>query len=250
MKHTFECQRDNLIIRGYELREKSGKLPALILSHGFLANQKMCSDYAKLASELGYAAFTFDFNGGGLFSKSSGKSTDMSVLTEIEDLKAVIDYVKTKENVDVDRISLLGCSQGGVVSAITAKKILNIHSLILFYPAFCIADDARQGKMLFAKFDPNNMPSIIQKFPMKLSSKYAESVINWQIKDMAGDYDGPVLFIHGTNDDVVKLDYARKAKELYANIEYHEIVGGGHGFKGEHERIAKELLKDFLCSHY
>ena len=242
----FECKRDNLIIRGKEYREKEGKLPALILSHGYLANQKMCADYAKLASGLGYAAFTFDFNGGGLGSKSSGKSMDMTVLSEIEDLKAVIRYVGSKTDIDAGHISLLGCSQGGVVSAITAKQYPGIHSLILLYPAFCIPDDARSGRMMFAHFDPARIPTVIQRFPMKLSGRYAACVQKWDIPDMAGGYDGPVLYLQGTRDRVVELHYAREAQKLYPNVKYYEIEGGGHMFRGKHDRIAQSIIKEFL----
>lgn len=247
MKKQFECNRDNLIIRGTEFRNKEGKLPAIILSHGFLANQKMCKAYAILAAELGYAAFTYDFNGGGIISKSSGKSIDMTVLTEVEDLKAVIGYVKQLPDVDATDITLLGCSQGGLVSALTAKEAgEEIKKLILLYPAFCIPDDARAGKMMFAQFDPDNIPPVIQKFPMKLNGKYAECVKNWQMRDMAGGYSGPVLYLHGTADKIVNIKYAREAVKEYSNVEYHEITDGEHVFKGKHEEEARKYISSFL----
>ena len=85
----FECRRSKLRIQGLVFRTGSGQRPAVILSHGFLANSKMCRTYAKLLAEQGYAAFTFDFCGGGLMGKSDGKSRDMTILTEKEDLLTV-----------------------------------------------------------------------------------------------------------------------------------------------------------------
>lgn len=52
-----------------------------------------------------------------------------------------------------------------------------INKLVLFYPAFCIPDDARAGKMIFARFDPNNLPGVIKCGPMKLGKCYVEDVI-------------------------------------------------------------------------
>jgi hypothetical protein len=78
-KTKFICQRDRYHIRGTVWKEKEGILPAVILCHGFMANEKMCKDYARLFAGMGYAAFTFDFCGGGLGSRSDGKSRDMSV---------------------------------------------------------------------------------------------------------------------------------------------------------------------------
>ena len=61
-----------------------------------------------------------------------------------------------------------------------------------------------------------------------------------------GGYDGPVLLIHGTDDKVVDIRYARQARTLYPDCEYHEIEGGGHGFSPAHDEQAKALLKAFM----
>ena len=145
----FKVNRQNLSISGRVYGDCSGISPLVILSHGFMANQSMCKKYAKLLARKGYVAVTFDFCGGGLFSSSEGKTYDMSVLTEAEDLEAVIDYFIEEPYVDKSRISLLGCSQGGFVSAIVAKRRFNmINRLIMFYPALCIPDDARKSSMV------------------------------------------------------------------------------------------------------
>lgn len=93
-KEKFSCRRNELTIRGHVWGCGAAPKPAVILSHGFLGNEKMCHTYAKLLAELGYVTFTFDFCGGGLGSRSDGKSENMTLLTEKADLLAVIDYVK------------------------------------------------------------------------------------------------------------------------------------------------------------
>ena len=45
------------------------------------------------------------------------QTTEMSVLTETKDLKAVIEYVRNLSYTDSEKILLMGCSQGGFVSA-------------------------------------------------------------------------------------------------------------------------------------
>lgn len=54
--------------------------------------------------------------------KSDGNTTDMSVLTEVKDLEAVIEYAESKTYTNSSKILLMGCSQGGFVSVITAAK--------------------------------------------------------------------------------------------------------------------------------
>lgn len=42
----------------------------------------------------GFATYNFDFCGGGFGSRSAGTMLEMSVLTEAEDLNAIIDHFK------------------------------------------------------------------------------------------------------------------------------------------------------------
>ena len=241
----FTCQRDGLTIRGYVFGEPTSGKHAIIISHGFLANQKTVRNYATALAEEGYLAITFDFNGGGIGGKSDGRSVDMTVQTEKADLLAVIKTVQTQYQ--PASISLMGCSQGGFVSALTAKELdSGINSLVLFYPALCIPDDARNGHMMFYRFDPKNVPDVLGRFPMKLGGDYARVVMDMNPFEAIKGYEGPVLLIHGTADKIVNIRYARTARECFPSCEYHEIDGGAHGFKGAHDREAIQLLRSFM----
>lgn len=246
-KTKIEFDRNGLKIRGHVWGNTGETQPAVILSHGFLSNERMCKKYAKLLAEMGFLAITYDFCGGGIICKSDGRKQDMTVLTEKEDLMAVIDSVRKRFS--PSSISLLGCSQGGFVSGLVAAELKKeqIASLIMFYPAVCIPDDARSGRMMFYKFDPENIPDLLGRFPMKLGGDYARTVVHMDpLKEMKA-YDGPVLLIHGTADKIVNVRYARDLKEIYANCRYEEIEGGEHGFKGAADEKACGALKDFIC---
>ena len=80
---------------------------------------------------------------------------------------------------------------------------MDIERLVLFYPAFCIPDDARRGQMMFAKFDPANIPPVVSRYPMKLGDVYVKAVINMDIYEEIRGYEGPVLLVHGTKDKIV-----------------------------------------------
>lgn len=78
-------------------------------------------------------------------SKSDGSTLDMSVFTEQKDLEAVIDLMQAQDYVDQKNLFLMGTSQGGAVSAITASEHPDeIRGLILLYPAFLVGDWARK----------------------------------------------------------------------------------------------------------
>ncbi len=252
-KTKFSCQRDGLTIRGYEYRPQGENLPIAVVCHGFMANLTTVKHYAKFLAEIGYVAFCFDFCGGCvMMGKSDGKTTDMSVLTEVGDLCAVIEYAKGLDYTDSSNILLMGCSQGGFVSALTAAKLKNeIKKLALFYPALCIPDDARSGKMMWAKFDPQNIPEIVKCGPMKLGRCYIADVVNMNPFDEITGYEGDVLIVHGTADKIVKQSYADRAADTYQNepydrsVEYYTIDGGGHMFSKRHDRIAIQYLTAF-----
>ena len=243
----FSCARDRLTIRGHVFGETDQGRPAVIISHGFLGNEKTVFDYAAFLAAHGYQVVTFDFNGGGPESQSDGRTVDMTVMTEKADLHAVIRAVRAE--LAPASVSLMGCSQGGFVSAMAAKEDGDIRSLSLFYPALCIPDDARRGQMMFYRFDPRNVPDVLGEVPMALGGEYARSVMALDPFEAIRGYDGPTLLLHGTADDIVDVSYARRARQVYAQCEYHELDGAGHGFSGEYEAAAQAFLLDFLDRH-
>lgn len=254
---TFECERDGLKLRGTQYRPKGENLPIAIVSHGFMANQETTRAYAIWFAERGYVSYCYDFNGGSAMKNhSEGKTTDMSVMTEVKDLEAVINYAKSLEFTDGKNITLMGCSQGGFVSALTAAKNEQpVKKLVLFYPALCIPDDARAGKMMFAKFDPGNIPETIKCGPMILGKCYVADVIDLDPFKEIQNYNGDVLIIHGTKDKIVHVDYAKKAYEAYASnksenadkhIKLYIIEKAKHGFSKKHDTLALKEVEKFV----
>ena len=207
---TFECKRGDLIIRGTEYRPAGENLPAAIVSHGFMAWQDTVRPYAKELAQMGYCAYCFDFCGGSVMNKgkSDGATTDMSAL-------------------------------------VASKHPGLVDQLVLFYPALCIPDDARAGKMMLAKFDPKNIPERLNCGPMKLGRCYVADVIEMDPIQEISSYHGPVLIVHGTKDNIVKLDYSRQAQRAYPNAKLHIIEGGAHGFGKKHDEIAIAHLRRF-----
>lgn len=263
VKESFSCTRDSLTIRGVVYR-RNGSLrqPIVICSHEFMANRMFARSYAKMFAERGYAAFTYDFCGGCIVGSSDGNTTDMTVLTEKEDLNAVLEYAQSQPYTDEDRVTLLGCSQGGLVSALVAAELKDrIDTLILIYPALSIPDDARKGEMIKAKFDPDHVPDTFWCGPMKLGKNYALTAKALDPYDDIVSYTGNVLIIHGDQDDLVPLSYSEKAFEAYQasrkgiphdwkgerSVRMHIVKGAGHVFKNpSHLREALGYIQSFL----
>ncbi len=243
----FTCMRDGLTIRGLIYLPEGDHLPIAVISHGFMATYQTTKQYAKWFAKRGYAAFCFDFNGGGIGCRSDKDTTKMTVLTEDKDLKVVIACAKELPETDEKSITLMGCSQGGYVSAMVSSELPDmIKRLILFYPAFCIPDDARSGQMMMAKFDPDHLPETFWCGPMKLGKCYPEAVMNVHFEEMISPYEGPVLIVHGDQDKIVSLSYAEKAAEVYKDAKLVVLPGAGHGFKKRDDVPALKAVEEFI----
>lgn len=92
--------------------------PLVVLCHGLMMNcgQNPIMGVAKIFNDAGYDTLRFDFRGSG---KSSGLITEMTPLTEVNDLLSVISYVRAMGR----RVILCGHSLGGLVSLIIASRL-------------------------------------------------------------------------------------------------------------------------------
>lgn len=248
-KKQFSCNRNEFMIRGVEYKcEKNNGIP-IIMSHAFLMNQKIMKKYAVALAKEGYVVFTYDFCGGSILGKSDGKFSDMSIDTEKEDLITIINYVESKSYVDIKKLILFGASQGGFVSCLIASQYPEkIAKLILIYPALCIPDDARKGKMQMVEFDPNNIRETFKNKLFRFSVKYPESAINIDIYEEIKKIDCPIFMVHGNKDKIVDLKYVKKVLEI-SNNDFSDLVileGAGHGFNNKQFKEAINHIMEYL----
>ena len=61
---------------------------------------------------------------------------------------------------------------------------------------------------------------------------YAADVWDYDVYSEIGNYAKPVLLMHGDRDGIVPISYAEHAAEVYPDVDYYVISGGGHGFYG------------------
>lgn len=226
------------------LKMPSGKekAPLVILSHGFGSDHNRLMDHADYYCSRGLAAYAFDFCGGGYGSRSDGTMLEMTVLTEAEDLNAVIDYFKKDSR--FSEIFLMGGSQGGFVSAyVSAMRPEDIRGIVLEFPAIVLQDDARR------RANPDgSFPETSTVMGNTISRKYNEAAIAFDLYDMMPAYSGKVLILHGDQDPIVPLSYSERAKDAYPNASLVVLPGEKHGFQGAALRKAQEMETAFFKS--
>lgn len=217
----------------------------VIVSHGYASNMLITYPYAKVFIDQGYVAVMYDFCGSGS-GISEGKSTDMSIFTEKENLIDVIKYAKSLDIVDNNNITLCGCSQGGLVSALAGAECeTDIKRLVLYYPALCIPDDARRGCLIGTKIDTENIPDKFFGLHIMLSRKYVLDAKSIDPYEQICTFKKPVFIVHGIEDKLVSIDYSRKAKDLYPNCKLVEIHGD-HGFILKGLDASNKVTKEYL----
>ena len=218
------------------------KAPLVIISHGFGGTNLFGKAYAEALAPLGYAVYCFDFCGGSNFSRSEGKTSEMSIFTEAQDLKAVMDQLSEEDYIDPKHITLMGESQGGMVSSlVAAERPDRVERLLLIYPAYCIKDD-------WVKMYPSvaDMPEEVDFWGMKLGHPYLEGLSDLDVYGTIAKYDGPVAIFHGDQDQVVNVSYAKRAQEAFKNCTLTILPGEGHGFKPEAQEQVIEAIKKLL----
>lgn len=98
----------------YMPREAKGKLPALAVCGPFGAVKEQCSGlYAQTMAERGYLTIAFDPS----FTGESGGMPRYMASPDIntEDFMAAVDYLSVQDNVDADKIGIIGiCGWGGM----------------------------------------------------------------------------------------------------------------------------------------
>lgn len=230
-------ERDGNRIFGmmYYNSASSKKQPAVILSHSSSLTHEAMSGYALAIAKMGYAAYCFDFCGGSDQSKSEGSTDDMTVFTEVEDLRAVVKTVKSQANVDPSQVFLLGSSQGGLVSALLADECPDdFAGMILLYPAFNIPEMVK----MFSGFgdwgdwgDFGNWGDFgAFGGMMSMSEAYINSIKDFDVWSHIGKFFKPVSIIHGTADMIVPISNSEKAVGLYSSATLNKIEGANHGF--------------------
>ena len=251
-------QRDTNRIFGvmYYNPVTSKKQPAVILAHSSSLTHEAMRGYASAIAKMGYAAYCFDFCGGSDKSKSGGSTDDMTVFTEVEDLRAVVKTVKSLGYVEPSEVYLLGSSQGGLVSALLADECPDdFAGMILFYPAF-------------------NIPEMVSKFSgfgnwgdfggmMSMSEKYINSIKDFDVWSHIGKFPKPVCIIHGTADIIVPISNSEKAVGLYPSATLNKIEGANHGFNAanlgsmgsimgasaDYDSVVMPIVESFLSRH-
>lgn len=241
---TITLERDGLQLVGTR-EEPFGEIYDMaIIFHGFTANRNtsLLKEIANSLRDENIASVRFDFNGHG---DSDGKFENMTVLNEIEDANAILNYVKTDPH--VRNIYLVGHSQGGVVASMLAGLYPDlIKKVVLLAPAATLKSDALEGNTQGVTYNPDHIPDRLPFKDLTLGGFYLRIAQQLPIYEVSAQFTKPVCLIRGTDDTVVSPNASKKYDQIYQNSTLHLIEGADHCFSDSYQKNAVNLTTDFL----
>jgi len=129
----FHLPVEDVRIRGVRGTLAAWHVPSLngctlICCHGINDNRgQWVRQIARLRERSGYGALMFDFAGHG--------ESDGSMVTygqrEADDVASVLEYLRTRDEVDIDRVGIMGYSLGAITSVLAATKLPELRCVVI-----------------------------------------------------------------------------------------------------------------------
>ncbi|MEK4564748.1 alpha/beta fold hydrolase [Alkalihalobacillus sp. FSL R5-0424] len=194
----------------------SEKLPAIVFVHGFIGSKvgehRLFVKASRYFAEKGYACFRFDFSGCG---ESSGEYRNLTVSKQIEELLAIIQYMKSQSMIDSEKITVVGHSLGGATSALAVSQI-PVHQLVLWSAVAKPYQDIVQitGASAVKAAQRNGF---YDYHGFELSHAFFEDLKIHDPLAAISSVKSPVLIVHAEKDEDVAVSHAN----LYAEHSAH-----------------------------
>lgn len=219
------------------------KGPLCILIHGFTGHMEEDHIIAakKAINGAGVSVLRAEMYGHG---QSDGEFRNHTLYKWVTNALSVADYAKSLDF--VTDLFLCGHSQGGLLIMLLGGMCPDdFKAIIPLSPAWTIPQDAREGSVLGVSFDPGHIPENLTTDEWELSGNYIRVAQTIHVEDEIERYEGPVLIVHGDDDEIVPYEYGKKAAELYKNAKLVTIHGDDHCYTRHLDEMS-EAVNAFL----
>ncbi|MBS1768887.1 MAG: alpha/beta fold hydrolase [Acidobacteria bacterium] len=132
---------DGVKLVGSFYKSQGPNAPALLLMHQWTANRHTYDEFAERMNQNGYAVLSFDGRG---FGESNKKADGTEVKVDLDkgidpklllaDANAAVEFLSKQQNVDANKIGIIGASYGSSVAIMYAADHPNIAAVVLLSP--------------------------------------------------------------------------------------------------------------------
>lgn len=191
-----------------------GVYPAVVMLHGTASNRDEAGNGYKmaapvLAEKYGIVTIRFDFMGNG---DSTADYTSYNFSTAVADAVACAEYVAAMDNVNADKIGVMGWSQGGTNALTCAARKPEIFKSVVTWAGapdlgLLMTDEFYEE----AKANGGFVMTFDWREPLTVGLQWCEDVRNVDVlAEFSAGYAGPVLALHGTLDTTVDPEWSNK----------------------------------------
>ncbi len=234
--------------------EGAGPFPLVFLCHGYgspagMNNFTNTSIVPRLL-ERRIASARFSFRG---HAGSEGRIEDVNLTTGQADFDAVRELVSRQENVDHQRLGVLGGSYGGITTLLAISRHPALKAGVLKAPATDLVDARhyRFGEEAMREWQERgtyDFPYVERDIATPYS--FVTDAESYDAYAIAESISQPVLIHHGDADEQVPVEQSRRLAKILPHARYVEVHGADHGFsKIEDARAFQDAATDFLTHH-
>ena len=187
---------------------------------------------ADVLSQQGIAVLGMDDRGCG--SSGGGPFESSTTIERADDIRAGITYLKDREEINSNRIGLIGLSEGGIIAPMIAVTDSSIIAIVL------MAGPATKGEFIWDFQSGTGWRSSAQSM-----SDWHEFISDYDPLPTAEMVSYPVLILHGDQDELVPVEHANiLAKGIRRggnqDVTVKIFSGYNHGFIHIEEANQKE----------
>ena len=208
---------------------EAGKVrcPLAVVIHGLTGHMEETHirAVASLMNEMGIASLRVEMYGHG---QSGGKFYEHNIIKWLSNAMRVTDYARSLPF--VTDMYLCGHSQGGITAMLLAGMEPEVYKALLpLSPGTMIAKGARTGRLFGIEFDPLHVPDeIYVNSERKVSGNYIRAAQLVDVDQAIRQYRGPVLIVHGDEDEAIPVHFSAETASQYSNAELVIIQGDDH----------------------
>ena len=211
------------------------KNKAILIIHGFAGgtyDEEYIANYLELNKK--FDVFTFTLPGHDVKDKRKATCEEWMKSSE-NNLKYLIKHKYKK-------IYLIGHSMGGVIATHLAKKYKEVKKVVLVAPAFTSLASKEEGGVMAAllklpdiikAYSYNELVTRLNKLPLRSEKEFFNLIETY--RDDVYHIDIPIMFVHGTKDQLVPIKSSQKiyneiknSKKVFITINdyYHDVFKG------------------------
>lgn len=262
--------------------ESGEKRPAIIANSGYQGfNEFYPKLFSRYLTAAGYVCLGFDYRG---FADSEGQPGHVILSEQVEDIKNCLTFAQTRDEIDPERISLLGWGMAAphvVQLAATDKRVKAVAALNGFYDGErwlksthspegwkrilqLIEEDRvrrvttgrsqRVSPFLHYVLDPataeyvNKELAPLKSFGREIDLQFTESIVGMKVQEMAAAITPRPIFIGHGRHNLLHPKAEAEALNTYANEpkELYWIEGKHNDFMYYDHQVMNQLIDRLL----